>query len=82
MTVKETLEFMAGLRGVVDVKKFVQSQLKLFQLELYSSSQVTNLSGGVKRKLCTAQAFTGSPKVILLDEASTGVDPVSRKWLW
>jgi len=41
-----------------------------------------NLSGGNKRKLCTAIAMLGNPSIIFLDESSAGVDPYSRRLLW
>lgn len=41
-----------------------------------------DLSGGMKRKLSIAMALTGSPKVVLLDEPSTGLDPASRRDIW
>ena len=40
------------------------------------------MSGGNKRKLCTAIAMMGSPDIVFLDEASAGVDPYTRKLLW
>ena len=41
-----------------------------------------NLSGGNKRKLCLCLAMLGRPKIIYIDEASTGVDPHSRRTMW
>lgn len=41
-----------------------------------------NLSGGNKRKLSTAIATLGNPKVIFLDEPSTGMDPEARRFMW
>ena len=40
------------------------------------------MSGGNKRKLCTALAMMGNPEIIFLDESSTGVDLFARKYLW
>lgn len=52
---------------------------KILFLEPHSSKAAKNLSGGNKRKLCLAMALIKTPKLIFMDEASNGVDPVSRK---
>ena len=57
----------------------VISELDLIQHKYKSASQ---LSGGNKRKLSTAIAIIGNPKIILLDEPSAGMDPESRKFMW
>ena len=54
-------------------------QLDLFQHRDKAAGQ---LSGGNKRKLSTAIAIIGNPKIILLDEPSAGMDPESRKFMW
>ena len=51
-------------------------------LAVYADVLAGNLSGGNKRKLTLAMALIGRPKVILVDEASTGVDPASRRVMW
>ena len=47
-----------------------------------SSSVCSSLSGGQKRKLCTALALIGNSNIILLDEPTSGMDPTSKKSLW
>ncbi len=56
--------------------------LKKFNLEKFKNTLTTNLSGGNKRKLNFAIALMSNPKLILLDEPSTGVDPESRRSMW
>lgn len=84
MTVKETLEMYARLRGVPegDIDQVVKSLVKGLLLEEYIDKQSGQLSGGNKRKLSTAMALVGDPPVILLDEPTTGMDPVARRLLW
>lgn len=53
-----------------------------YDLLEYENRIVTNLSGGNKRKICVAMSTIGNPQVLLLDEPSTGVDPISRRHLW
>lgn len=48
----------------------------------YRHRQCGHYSGGNKRKICTGMALIGNPRVILLDEPTSGVDPASRRRLW
>ena len=51
-------------------------------LQLYADTKAGNLSGGNKRKLCLGMALIGRPDIVIVDEASAGVDPASRRLLW
>lgn len=51
-------------------------------LEQYQNRQCGKYSGGNKRKLCAAMALIGDPRVVFLDEPTTGVDPASRRKLY
>ena len=81
---EEHLNFFAQIKGVPkeslksEVIKLL-TEVQLFDDRLTASKK---LSGGQKRKLCVAIALIGNPKIILLDEPSSGVDPYSRRQLW
>jgi ATP-binding cassette subfamily A (ABC1) protein 3 len=84
LTVREHLELFASIKGVprsqlddVVVDKINQLNLADFEHKLAGS-----LSGGNKRKLSVAIAMIGNPRIIFLDEPSTGMDPVSRRFMW
>ena len=60
----------------------VRSLLERISLVPHKDTLVINLSGGNRRKLSTAVALIGNPKVVLLDEPSTGIDVGARRFLW
>lgn len=84
MTVKQTLCLFAELVGHSrdKVEDIVDKYLVRFAMEPYASTKTHKLSGGNKRKMCCAMAMIGNPKVIFIDEATTGVDPASRQIIW
>ena len=79
MKVKEIIKFYLELKGV---RESVQNICEKFGLEKYLETYCINLSGGNKRKLSFAIALMCKPKILLLDEPSTGVDPESRRIMW
>ena len=83
MTVDESLNFVAALKGVRGAQRDLFKKLITQNLDLgfFKNTLAKNLSGGNKRKLCCAQAIMLNPKVLFLDEPTTGVDPVSRRSL-
>ena len=84
LTVDENLLFQARVRGVVG-KAFQERRerlLSLSRLGRFRNRQALQLSGGMRQKLALACALIHSPQILLLDEPTTGVDPVSRGEFW
>jgi len=79
LTVRETVDLFASFytqpRPTVEV-------LAALQLEEKADSWVGKLSGGQRQRLAVATALVGSPKILFLDEPTTGLDPQSRRQLW
>ena len=82
LTVDENIEFFADLHGVDNYKVRRDELLSFTQLDPYHHRLAQALSGGMKKKLALACALIHTPEVLLLDEPSTGVDPVSRGEFW
>lgn len=79
LTVRETIELFASFyrqpRRAVDV-------LEALQLTEKADAQVGKLSGGQRQRLAVATALVASPRLLFLDEPTTGLDPQSRRQLW
>ncbi len=82
LTVRENLEFFATLFGTTVDEGYDSIKAIYSQIERFSNRKAGALSGGMKQKLALSCALVHSPSVLLLDEPTTGVDPVSRKELW
>ena len=82
LTVEENLEFFARL-FVTTVEAGYDSIKAIYsQIEPFRKRRAGALSGGMKQKLALSCALVHSPRLLLLDEPTTGVDPVSRKEFW
>lgn len=84
LSVLENLQFFADVQGVSGERrqKRIPEMLAFTRLTPFQRRRSMNLSGGMKKKLALACALMHEPDVLLLDEPSTGVDPVSRRELW
>ncbi len=84
LSVLENLRFFAEVRGLSGKDWLPRSEeiLKFVGLEEYKKRRAGQLSGGMKQKLGLAAALVHRPKVLLLDEPTTGVDPVTRQSFW
>lgn len=84
LTVLENLTLYADLRDVVGQERHASFQqlLTFTDLARFTKRPAGKLSGGMKQKLGLACALLGQPQILLLDEPSVGVDPISRRELW
>jgi ABC-2 type transport system ATP-binding protein len=82
LTIDENIEFFADLHGVKDYKNRRNELLEFTRLTPFRTRLADNLSGGMKQKLALACTLIHKPKIIFLDEPTTGVDPVSRRDFW
>lgn len=84
MTGRETLTMFARLRGVPSkqVKSLVDELLDRLTLTPHADKVTKAYSGGNKRKLSLGLALIGDPKVLLIDESSSGLDPLAKRRMW
>lgn len=82
LTVKENLEFYASVFGTTVKENHASIEAIYRQLEPFANRRASKLSGGMKQKLALCCALVHKPLLMLLDEPTTGVDPVSRKEFW
>lgn len=84
LTVREHLELFGRIKGVPkeDLEDVILYRMEDMGIMQYADKKAYSLSGGNKRKLSVAQALIGNPPLVLMDEPSTGMDPVSRRALW
>jgi len=82
LTVDENVQFFSLLYGVVSWRDKRDRLLRRVGLEEFRDRLADRLSGGMKQKLALACTLIHSPEVLLLDEPTTGVDPVTRREFW
>jgi ABC-2 type transport system ATP-binding protein len=84
LSVEENLSFYAGLFGLTG-KKFSEKKKRLYEfsgLGPFYNRRAGALSGGMKQKLALSCALVHDPEILVLDEPTTGVDPLSRRQFW
>jgi ABC-type multidrug transport system ATPase subunit len=82
LTVEENLNFFATVFGTSIEENYDLIKDIYVQIEPFKDRRAGKLSGGMKQKLALSCALIHKPKVLFLDEPTTGVDPVSRKEFW
>jgi ABC-2 type transport system ATP-binding protein len=80
LTVRETLNVFAGLYSLS--KKRVNEVIEIVSLEEKQNAYVVNLSGGQRQRLALGISVINNPKLLLLDEPTTGLDPNARREVW
>ena len=82
LTVEENLRFFATVYGTTIEQNYELIKDIYQQIEPFKNRRAGKLSGGMKQKLALSCALIHAPRVLFLDEPTTGVDPVSRKEFW
>ena len=82
LTIDENIEFFAEINGVYDFTQRREELLAFTRLTPFRTRLAERLSGGMKQKLALACTLIHTPRMIFLDEPTTGVDPVSRRDFW
>ena len=81
LTVLQNMEIFCSLKDA-DPQKTITSKLKAVNLTESATLPVHKLSGGMKRRLSLAMSLIGNPKILFMDEPTSGMDPVIRKQVW
>ena len=82
LSIDENVEFFARIHGVRDFRTGRDRLLELTGLARFRTRHADRLSGGMKQKLALACTLIHQPPILVLDEPTTGVDPVSRREFW
>ncbi|GFZ07755.1 ATP-binding cassette A2 [Actinidia rufa] len=81
---REHLHLFAGIKGLppASIKSVAEKSLAEVRLTEAARTRAGSYSGGMKRRLSVAIALIGDPKLVILDEPTTGMDPITRRHVW
>jgi ABC-2 type transport system ATP-binding protein len=84
LTAQENIEFFAGIKAIEKpkIKDRTEELIKVLDLEEFADIQVKNLSGGTQQRVALACSCVNFPRLLVLDEATVGLDPVLRYEVW
>ncbi|NUP46892.1 MAG: ATP-binding cassette domain-containing protein [Catenulispora sp.] len=82
LTGRENLRLIADLKRVKQADQVIAGLLERFELTEAAGKLISTYSGGMRRKLDLAMTLVGRPRIIFLDEPTTGLDPRSRRTMW
>ncbi|CAG8683115.1 18808_t:CDS:2 [Gigaspora rosea] len=84
LTAKEHIELYAGIKNIpsIEIAKLVEERLAAVRLTKVANKPAGSYSGGMKRRLSMLISTIGDPKIIFMDEPTTGMDPVNRRHVW
>ncbi|MHA1555643.1 MAG: ABC transporter ATP-binding protein [Candidatus Heimdallarchaeota archaeon] len=84
LTSKENIEFFASIKKLQksEIQEKTRELLEVLDLLEYENIRAKNLSGGTQQRVALACACVSSPKLLILDEATVGLDPILRKDVW
>jgi ABC-2 type transport system ATP-binding protein len=82
LSIDENIAFFAEIHGVADYRARRDRLLEMTELAPFRSRLADRLSGGMRQKLALACTLIHQPALVVLDEPTTGVDPISRRELW